>query len=395
MNGRFLRVGIAVALAAYTGTVPADEREWPEGEWLKTPEVIDLGEPFSAFSFVGDRRLAVAFRDGTVRFRSLDGVQAVPDSGQGVRLDTTYGYIREIAYSPRTGRLVVCGQAQEDRGWGSVGFVQAWDVKAGRRLWSKTLPRQDEGLAVCDRTGVVAVGVGLSPDATPVENDWVSRNIVVLLDGETGKTVRVLTGTATGVADSLAFSGDGRFLAVGGMLGRSVTIWAIESGKEDVLFDDNYDYRDHSSYGGVHGVAFLNGDTRLAAVCGNTAAENVWTNSGVLLQWDLRRRRLEFAWGEEEFSGASIVPFPDGRRFVTVSHKYWQFPKKEVAGRLTVWDTEPTVRVSRYETSALLSSPRFSLDGKILVAERSVPPPEGEGRRRSELLLWKPPAAEE
>jgi WD40 repeat protein len=262
---------------------------------------------------------------------------------------------RRIA-TDRTGRWAVT--ASDDK------TARVWEVASGR-LQAVLRPPQDAG-----EEGKL-FAVALSPDAAVVAVagwtgwDWVGRNSIYLFDRASTRLLRRIDGLPS-VANDLAFSPDGRWLAatLGG--GHGVQLFDARGGSERG--------RDAGYGGGSYNVHFSPDGRRLATTCEDGKLRSYAVDE----QGSLRLLKASVPErGKEPFSARFS---PDGRR---IAVGFYDAPL------VLVLDAQTLAEVARPATAgvdngqmervawsadgaSLLAGGRWELDGKIAVRRWTV-----------------------
>jgi WD40 repeat protein len=186
--------------------------------------------------------VSLAFSPDSTRLASCGGLSTTPvllkDQGPGEvkvwdvatgqeKLKLPAEFVYKVAYSPDGKRLATL----------SLEKLNVWDANSGRELLS--LP------AKCSTRGSVA----FSPDGkqlastNEVPHDGFRPGHVKLFDSETGKQLLTLQGYGGSYVARIAFSPDGRRLALGGQRAE-LKLWDTQTGEELLAFDN-------IGYGGV------------------------------------------------------------------------------------------------------------------------------------------------
>jgi WD40 repeat protein len=221
-----------------------------------------------------------------------------PEGGPPVlRANAPYNTVC-LAISP-DGKTIAAGGSSERC------QVRAWAADGFRPLWTSGAT----GVWIC---------LAFTPDGRRLAaGGWEDDGHVHVWDAATGKPVRRLPkrpeGSTSGMthAHALAFSPDGRTLAVGGWPCTDVFLWEVESGR---LARTLHGPGDIDS---VLGLAFNSDGTRLAA------ADNV-----KLRIWDVAEGRVTNVFPAASSLGNALVFSPDGS---VVAAGGW-------SGRTLVWD---------------------------------------------------------
>ena len=143
-----------------------------------------------------------------------------------------------VKFSPDGARVAALGVT------GGVGSLLIWDGQSGRLLASSGIAGLPVGLAFSPDSRTIAVG------------SWPGG--VTLHDSESGRLIRTFEGLATPVR-GLEFTPDGRMLIAGASEGKIIA-WDVESGQERLRFD-------RGPYLPVNSLA-ISGDGRFVAAAG-------------------------------------------------------------------------------------------------------------------------------
>lgn len=220
------------------------------------------------------------------------------------------------------------------------GVVRIWDLKTGE------VRAQLEG-----HKGLIR-GLAVSPDGETIASGSEGDSMLRLWDVRQGRMIQEFE-VYVGVK-SVAFSPDGRLLAVGDKL-PSISIWEVETGAKLRTWPCTGTY--------VTSVAFSGDGSRLVSGHWDGAARTWDVHTGSKL-WSHRGHSR--TWGE----GVSVAAHPDGRRFITSGYDYtprlWSF---EAKGASTVVADFPDLKLRPRDL-------RFTPDGARIMAEAG------------ELRLW-------
>jgi len=178
-----------------------------------TPVVEKEGKTYRCVAFSPDgRTLALGSDNGSVRFWD------VATRTERAVLQGHSDVVRSIAYSPDGRFLVSSGQDRQ---------IMLWDAIDGVLVRSLGYPGGNAVQIVAFSRDGRDVAVGEVTD---------SPQDVVLLDPETGKVRKRLTGHRSGVS-ALAFSPDGHSLASAGV-DRCIKLWNLAGGDERASLSD-------------------------------------------------------------------------------------------------------------------------------------------------------------
>jgi RNA polymerase sigma factor (sigma-70 family) len=286
-------------------------RDWPSGKVRRQVEL--LGEGQSSFNqlIVGD--------DQTLSLR-FDGEQTLRrfaiDSGKPLPLPTA------------THRATVYGVAVAPDGSvvsvGGDGMLRTWDLGGAKQIGQLRLEHPPANARF-----------GLSPDGKLVAYAAASGSAIVILDRDTGKTVRKIA-TPRGELDRVEFSPDGRLVAATGPGASAVHVWNAKDGEPVV--------RIAASKGGWWtGVHFaFTPDAKWLLVTAGERVEYWHTHS-----WKMR---LSF----QEGSGSFAVS-PDGRMVGC-----------PCLPTVTLWETSTARKRAEFMTFNYAMLAQFSPDSRYL-----------------------------
>jgi WD40 repeat protein/DNA-binding SARP family transcriptional activator len=250
--------------------------------------------------------------DGTVHPEAEEALHRAVKTSRLVRTIPHGSY--SVAVTSDGSRVVTAGSQLTDN------TVRVWDLETGDELLVLTGP--DVGRT----TGVV------SPDdrlIATVHNDVTTR----LWDAVTGEELEVLEG----IEGHVAFSPDGRWMALGAWFEAVITVWDLVAGTEVRTLQGH----EHTE-GFVISVAFHPEDSTRLVSLDELGKANVW----------------DLATGEpivtlEDLPGGGWVTFsPDGTRFATATGE-----------GAAVWDAETGDQLGTMFTDALTLPVAYSPDG--------------------------------
>jgi WD40 repeat protein len=206
------------------------------GSWDRTVRLWEVATGKELRRFVGhqdavyslaitadNRTLLSSGRDGTVR-------QWDVDSGRERRLLARQD---EPVYA-----VAIAGDGRTAAWAGGDGFVRLWDLTKSRPLRALTEYR-DEELRRLKAYQKDVLALAFAPDSHLLA--WGGAgNQVVLWDVTRGAEARRIEGAGVGIVHTVAFSPDGRLIAIGSHEGRGggpqVGLWEVRTGKRLHLF---------------------------------------------------------------------------------------------------------------------------------------------------------------
>jgi WD40 repeat protein len=366
--------------------------------WSKDGKVLTAGNPKAGREWDVDtgrllRRIAGIVNPAVKEARSSDGKQTAKIEAKGVHLyDASGKKTHTLEESPGSGSLS-CANWSPD----------------GKSL-ALTYDFHHEGIGASVRVLKVATGQRLplagseysrtaawSPDGKIFAT--LRSNRVCLLDAVTGRVVRALEEPMDS-ATALAWSGDGKRLAVGGW--ESVHVWSMETGKQLWAKDKR-----------AFAVAWSPDGRRLAASDNNIkGAVRIWESDTGKLLHEVPLQSQSLAWspdaktllagpmdqGEailiDADSGTVRLKLGEGVRALMCA--YWSANGKTIItlanqGQLRVWDvfSGKALRELQWtDVQGIIASAVWSPDGKTLAWQtgREIHLHDGDGHPLGVLL---------
>ncbi len=213
--------------------------------------------------------------------------------------------------------------------------------------------RRQHLLTDADGEAVEIVSIAVSPDGDTALVGLRDGNIV-LLDIETGKTLRAFSGQNSAV-QGITFSPDGTMALSGGC--NDVILWDIATGDEIRRFTG------HS--GCVYALDFSPDGQRVVTGC--FAANSMW-NPGELFLWDLESGEVIRRYEGHPYGVRSAVFSPDGR---TVLSSSW-VPGGDITEfgvPLILWDVESGEIIHRFPApNDITNEVAISPDGRTALS---------------------------
>ena len=178
--------------------------------------------------------LAVAGTDNSTS--QLGGASQLVDSKTGKVIKVfdspTLSYVDTLAFSP-DGTILAQGGLGTDSNGTDHGFIEIWNVSAGKQTGTITSSVNAYGAYNSMAIAIAPDGLTLAVGGRSRDSNGTSSGVLELWSISTGKLLGSLSTAAGGGVSSVAFSPDGKMLAVGGSTADYskgvLELWAVPS----------------------------------------------------------------------------------------------------------------------------------------------------------------------
>ena len=250
-----------------------------------------VNNPIAAFSPDG-KILAVAYSDSSREYRGVhDWTHPIhevliwnADSQKKVKIIAgNSGEIGDLDFTT-DGKLLICGGGDKDQFMG--GEITVWDTGSWKLTATIQVGENIRCVAVSPDSRLLAAG-------TSIHSQGLRK--VTLIDLAEQKIIRQFAKQIDGGIDSLAFSPDGKLLALGAC--RTVSLWHVQSGRKKCM--------ENAHQNNIHLV--FSPDSKTLASCGDEA----------IILWDVKSGRPR-QFLERQTSNVDAICFSaDGTKLAT------------------------------------------------------------------------------
>lgn len=250
--------------------------------------------------------------------------------------------IVSLAVSP-DGKIIASGSPFE--------CIRLWDSASGKLL--QCLADMQGGISLC-----------FSPDGKMLASGSMN-GLVRFWDVATGKEIRKLEGYK-GWVNMLAYSPDGKMLAMAGADARTLHLWEVQTGK-DLRYAQGH-------LGQVHALAF-SGDGRYLASASSDRADEDKT----IRLWDTVSGKELFGFGEPHNKLLCLAFSPDGTKLVFATEQEPLPRLVPVKTGKTIEYFQPEAKKKTTDYDFRIMTVAFSPDGRFLAG----------GTTDGQILLWE------
>ncbi|MGF1476543.1 MAG: YncE family protein [Geminicoccaceae bacterium] len=202
-----------------------------DGKDVSVAGKVDLGGDVTHVAFTpdGKQALATKFEDHFVAILDVDGTEVVhrePDIPVGL-------YPFNLAISPDGGLAIVANAGKGGRSDGHVDTVTVIDLDAEppRIIDHITVGEAPEGIAFSPDGAIAVVGLLDGGDSPLDAHEYRSQGRIVVLGIDGKRVTEIEKISLGGIPESLAFSPDGRWLLVGNLLDKTISVLEVSGRK--------------------------------------------------------------------------------------------------------------------------------------------------------------------
>ncbi len=286
--------------------------------------------------------------------RSADLPPELPENSPAIRCpiapEEDEGVIESLAFSP-DGKTLVAGNMH--------GVLKWFDpATGGRRTSRRIMPRL---LGGCDT--LVYAPDGQSIVAVTAQNE------VSLLDAATGHPRLVLEkslSTKHDAPSSMAYSPDGKIVAVGSMFSGEITLWDAGTGRRLAVLPAYIIPERHT--GGPYRKVVLAQTATVSTLAFSPDGKSLISDCGYVRTWDVAKgEELSRLNGTFRSNGYRLALSPDGNT-LALGNTFFDDEQGRMAGEIALWDRPTGQKRVQLPTRGEVADFAFLPDGRTLVS---------------------------